>query len=73
MPLILIDADVAVVTSIGIDHVDWLGDTREAISFEKAGIFRTNKPAIYGEANPPQPLVDHAQRNRCRSPLSYQT
>jgi dihydrofolate synthase/folylpolyglutamate synthase len=56
----LIDADVAVVTSIGIDHVDWLGDTREAISFEKAGIFRANKPAVYGEANPPQPLIDHA-------------
>jgi dihydrofolate synthase/folylpolyglutamate synthase len=45
----LIDADVAVVTSIGIDHVDWLGNTREAISFEKAGIFRANKPAVYGE------------------------
>ncbi len=58
----LIDADVAVVTSIGIDHVDWLGDTREAISLEKAGIFRANKPAVYGELNPPQPLVDHAQQ-----------
>jgi len=58
----LIDADVAVVTSIGIDHVDWLGDTREAISLEKAGIFRANKPAVYGELNPPQPLVDYAQQ-----------
>ena len=56
----IIDADVAVVTSIGIDHVDWLGDTREKISVEKAGIFRTHKPAIYGEANPPQPLLDYA-------------
>jgi dihydrofolate synthase/folylpolyglutamate synthase len=64
----LIDADVAVVTSIGIDHVDWLGDTREAISFEKAGIFRANKPAVYGEANPPQPLIDHAAQ--LKSPLS---
>ncbi len=56
----IIDADVAVVTSIGIDHVDWLGDTREKISVEKAGIFRPAKPAIYGEVNPPQPLVDYA-------------
>ena len=58
----IIDADVAVVTSIGLDHTDWLGDTREAISFEKAGIFRTHRPAIYGEINPPQPLVDHAKK-----------
>lgn len=58
----VIDADVAVVTSIGIDHVDWLGDTRELISIEKAGIFRANKPAVYGELNPPQPLLDYAQQ-----------
>jgi len=58
----IIDADVAVVTSIGLDHTDWLGDTREAISFEKAGIFRGQRHAIYGESNPPQPLVDHAQQ-----------
>ena len=63
----LIDADVAVVTSIGIDHVEWLGNTREAISFEKAGIFRANKPAVYGEVNPPQPLIDHAAQ--LKSPL----
>lgn len=56
----IVDADVAVVTSIGIDHVDWLGDTREKISLEKAGIFRPHKPAIYGEINPPQPLLDYA-------------
>ena len=61
----IVDADVAVVTNIGIDHVDWLGDTREAISYEKAGIFRPNKPAIYGEHNPPQPLLDHAQSLGC--------
>ncbi|HQV22387.1 MAG: bifunctional tetrahydrofolate synthase/dihydrofolate synthase [Moraxellaceae bacterium] len=56
----IIDADVAVITSIGIDHTDWLGDTREAISVEKAGIFRAHRPAIYGETNPPQPLLDYA-------------
>lgn len=61
----IVDADVAVVTSIGIDHIDWLGDTREAISREKAGIFRSGKPAVYGENNPPQPLLDHADNLGC--------
>ncbi|PTQ87957.1 bifunctional tetrahydrofolate synthase/dihydrofolate synthase [Agitococcus lubricus] len=56
----IIDADVAVITSIGIDHTDWLGDTREAISREKAGIFRSQRPAICGDSNPPQPLLDYA-------------
>lgn len=55
----LIDADIALVTSIGVDHSDWLGDTRESVSFEKAGIYRAGKPALCGDANPPQPLLDH--------------
>ena len=54
----LLDADVAVVTSIGIDHVDWLGDSRESVAFEKAGIFREGKPALCGDLEPPQPLLD---------------
>lgn len=57
----LIDADVAVVTSIGLDHADWLGDTRESVAFEKAGIFRAGKPAVCGDLEPPQPLLDHAR------------
>lgn len=56
----LIDADVAVVTSIDIDHVDYLGTTREDIGREKAGIFRPAKRAVCGDANPPQSLLDHA-------------
>lgn len=68
----IIDADVAVVTSIGIDHVDWLGATREAISREKAGIFRSGKPAIYGENNPPQPLLDHARNLGCQLQIKQQ-
>lgn len=67
----IIDADVAVVTSIGLDHTDWLGDTREAISFEKAGIFRAHRPAIYGEINPPQPLVDHAQQLQAQLQIKH--
>jgi len=57
----LIDADCAVVTSIDIDHVEYLGTTREAIGFEKAGIFRTERPAICGDPVPPQSLIDHAR------------
>ena len=55
------DADVAIVTSVDIDHVDYLGDTREKIGFEKAGIFRAGKPAICSDPQPPQSLIDHAQ------------
>lgn len=54
----LIDADLALVTSIGLDHADWLGDTRESVAFEKAGIFRSGKPALCGDLEPPQPLLE---------------
>jgi dihydrofolate synthase/folylpolyglutamate synthase len=58
----VIDADVAIVTSIDIDHKDYLGDTREEIGFEKAGIFRPGKPAICSDPLPPQSLIDHAEK-----------
>lgn len=58
----IINADVAVVTSIGIDHTQWLGNTREAIAREKAGIFRGEKPAVYGDFDPPQSLIEIAER-----------
>lgn len=54
----LVDADLALVTSIGLDHADWLGDTRESVAFEKAGILRPGKPALCGDLDPPQPLLD---------------
>lgn len=54
------EPDCAVVTSVALDHMDYLGDTREKIGFEKAGIFRTNKPAICSDTDPPRTLVDHA-------------
>lgn len=60
----IIDADVAIVTSIGIDHVEWLGETREKIAREKAGIFRTNKPAICGDPSPPLSLLSYAKENQ---------
>lgn len=56
------EPDVAVVTSIGIDHTGWLGETREAIGYEKAGIFRAGRPAVCGDSNPPASLVQEAER-----------
>lgn len=52
----ILSADVAVVTSIALDHMDWLGDTREAIATEKAGIFRTGHLAVCGDPAPPATL-----------------
>ena len=57
----IIDADVAIVTSIDIDHAEYLGSTREAIGFEKAGIFRAGRAAICSDPVPPQSLIDHAE------------
>jgi dihydrofolate synthase/folylpolyglutamate synthase len=56
----VIDADVSIVTSIDIDHKEYLGETREEIGFEKAGIFRPGKTAICSDPMPPQSLLDHA-------------
>ncbi|QSB21562.1 bifunctional tetrahydrofolate synthase/dihydrofolate synthase [Pseudomonas sp. 15A4] len=64
----LIDADMALVTSIGVDHAEFLGNTRESVAFEKAGIFREEKPALCGDLDPPQPLLDKARALHC--PLS---
>ena len=55
-----VDPDIAVITSIGLDHQDWLGDTRELIAKEKAGIFRKSIPAIIGEPEPPITLEQAA-------------
>ncbi|MES2018887.1 MAG: bifunctional tetrahydrofolate synthase/dihydrofolate synthase [Pseudomonadota bacterium] len=57
----VIDADVAIVTSVDIDHTDYLGDTRDKIGFEKAGIFRPGKAAICSDPVPPATLVAHAE------------
>jgi len=62
----IIDADVAVITSIDIDHREWLGDTREQIGFEKAGIFRANRPAVCGDPAPPASIAEHARTTGCR-------
>lgn len=56
-----IDADVAIVTSVDLDHQEYLGDTREKIGYEKAGIFRAGRVAICSDPVPPQSLVEHAE------------
>jgi dihydrofolate synthase/folylpolyglutamate synthase len=58
----VIDADVAIVTSVDLDHRDFLGDTRESIGREKAGIFRAGRVAVCGDRDPPRALVDAAAR-----------
>jgi len=57
----IVDADVAVVTTIDLDHMDYLGPTREHIGFEKAGIFRPGRPAVCAEPDPPATLTAHAR------------
>ena len=56
----LVDADVAVVTTVDIDHTGWLGSDRESIGREKAGIARAWKPLVLGEVDPPSSVLRHA-------------
>ncbi|KXJ55129.1 MAG: bifunctional folylpolyglutamate synthase/dihydrofolate synthase [Neptuniibacter sp. Phe_28] len=53
----IIDADLSVVTTVALDHMDWLGDNRDVIGREKAGVFRADKPAICGDLNPPESIA----------------
>lgn len=57
----IIDADVAVIASIDLDHQQWLGGTRDLIGLEKAGIFRPERPAVVGDRDPPKSVLDHAK------------
>ncbi len=57
----ILDSHLAIISSIGIDHVQWLGSTRESIGFEKAGIFRADCPAICGDKDPPESLIKYAK------------
>jgi dihydrofolate synthase/folylpolyglutamate synthase len=54
----VLNADCAVLTSVGIDHIEYLGDTREAIGREKAGIFRPGRPAVVADPNPPDSVLN---------------
>jgi dihydrofolate synthase/folylpolyglutamate synthase len=67
----IIDADMVHLTSIGIDHQSWLGDTREEIGFEKAGVLREGIPVVCNDSEPPQSVLNEISRLRCNS-LQYQ-
>lgn len=58
----IFDPSCSIVTTIDLDHMDYLGDTREKIGFEKAGVFRKGALAICGDENPPQSLIDYAEK-----------
>ena len=62
----IIDADVAIVTTVDLDHQDWLGRDRDSIGREKAGIFRAGRPAVIGERDPPRGLLAAAAEARAR-------
>jgi len=57
----IIDADCAVITSIDLDHMEFLGPDRHSIGFEKAGIMRTQRPVIVSDPMPPQSVLEHAK------------
>lgn len=61
----IVDADLALITSIGLDHADYLGDTRESVAFEKAGILRQDHPAFCGDLDPPAPLLEKVAELEC--------
>jgi dihydrofolate synthase/folylpolyglutamate synthase len=56
----IVDADAAILTTVGLDHQDWLGGDLEAIGFEKAGIARPFKPLVLGDDDPPASVLRHA-------------
>lgn len=58
----IVDTDCAIITSIDVDHAEYLGTTRDAVAHEKAHIFRANKPAICADPLPPQSLLDYAEK-----------
>ena len=57
----IIDADLAIITTVDLDHQDYLGHDRDSIGFEKAGILRANQPFIYADTNPPLTVLSQAQ------------
>jgi dihydrofolate synthase/folylpolyglutamate synthase len=70
----LVDPDVAVVTTVALDHMDYLGNDRETIAVEKAGIFRKDRPAVIGELSPPTSLLreaEHRGAKLLRAGLEY--
>ncbi len=70
----IVDADLAIITTVDLDHQDWLGDDRDTIGLEKAGVMRAGKPVVLGEADPPASVLRHAYRigaNAIRAGCDY--
>src|SRR5262249_39134157 len=55
-----VDADCALIVSVDLDHREWLGEDREAIGREKAGIVRRGKPVVIADRDPPRSVIEHA-------------
>ncbi|WAC19948.1 bifunctional folylpolyglutamate synthase/dihydrofolate synthase [Luteolibacter sp. SL250] len=68
-----VQADIAVITPIGLDHTQWLGDTLELVAAEKAGIFVPGKPAVSSPQDPAARRVLEVEANESRSPLEFVT
>ena len=66
----IIDPDLVHLTSISVDHQNWLGDSREKIGFEKAGVLRSHVPVVCNDTQPPQSVLDEIERLDCPS-LQY--
>lgn len=62
----IIDPDVCIITSISLDHEDWLGHDRDTIAIEKAGILRAARPFVCGDPEPPSSLLSRARELNCR-------
>ncbi|MDH3645204.1 MAG: bifunctional tetrahydrofolate synthase/dihydrofolate synthase [Gammaproteobacteria bacterium] len=62
----VVDGAVSVISSIGLDHQGWLGEDRNAIAFEKAGVFRRDQPAVIGERDPPESIAQVAAQTGAR-------
>jgi dihydrofolate synthase/folylpolyglutamate synthase len=61
----VMNGDVSVITSVAIDHIDWLGSDRESIGYEKAGVMRTGKPVVCGDRKPPDSVIEMAKKLQC--------
>ncbi len=61
----IIDADISVITTVALDHQDWLGDDRESVGFEKAGILRSATPLVYGERDMPASVSARVAALQC--------
>lgn len=66
----IVDADLALITTVDLDHTDWLGESLDAIAREKAGIMRSQRPVILADPQGPEVLLAEAQRQGARASLA---